>query len=95
MGIYDNEGIRHQKSVRLTTHQEQKLNHLCQVFGIGYQRFFSDCIDFFSMQLYDVISGRISISQALKTSMLELVDDYIKLKEVKGLVPKTYIQERV
>jgi len=87
--IYDN-GRRKQKSVRLTPHQLQKLYHICDLFGISYQRFLSDTIDYFYMTYLDVQSGRVSISQALKTSMLELLDDYIKLRQIKGLVPKPY-----
>jgi hypothetical protein len=93
MGVYDNEPkIRHQKSVRLTTHQEQKLNHICGLFGIGYQRFFSDTIDYFYMEYLDVASGRVNISTALQISTQKLLDDYIRLKEIKGLTPSAYIR---
>jgi len=92
MSVYDNEGKRHQLGFRLTTHQQDKVNHICGLFHISHQRLFSDMIDYFFMEYLDIQSGRISISHAIKTSMLDLMDDYIKLKEVKGLKPAPYVR---
>ena len=95
MSIYDNTNDhRKQKSVRLTDFQRQKLNHICGLFGITYQRFFCDAIDYFSMHTYDVQSGRVNISTALKESMLQLLDDYVKLKQSKGLIPTPYYRQK-
>ena len=89
MSIYA-DGKRQQKSVRLTPHQVSKLNHICALFGIGYQRFLCDSIDYFYMEYLDVSSGRISINTAMQTSMIKLMDDYIRLKEIKRIAPIQY-----
>ena len=92
MGIYDNVGVkRKHKSVRLTPHQEEKLTHIIELFGISEQRFWTDCLDFFYMEMLDVQSGRVNISTAVKTSMLNLIDDYIKLREIKGLTKRPFV----
>ena len=89
MGLYDSEGKRLRKSVNLTPFQQQKLNHICQLFGLTHQRFFTDSIEFFYCQMIEVQSGRITFHHAMKESMLSLLDEIIKLREMKGLVPKT------
>jgi len=90
MSIYDNESKRHLVGIRLTNHQQQKLKHICELFGISYQRLLTDMLDGFYVEMLDVQSGRINIRDAIKISMLSLIDDYIRLKEIKGLVPKPY-----
>ena len=50
MGLYENDGKRIAKKVRVTKHQEQKLKHIHELFSITEQRFFTDCIDYFYME---------------------------------------------
>jgi len=89
MGIYDNEGKRHRTVVSLTPFQQQKLNHICDLFGLTYQRFFTDCVDRFYCEMLEVQSGRINETKAMQDSMLALVDELVKLRTIKGLVPST------
>jgi len=90
MSLYETEH-RKQKSVRLTLYQQQKLTHICELFGISYQRLFADFVDFFYMDMLEVQSGRVSISHELKRCTLELMDDYLKLKQAKGIIPVPFV----
>lgn len=90
--IYDGEK-RKQKSVRLTEFQRRKLDHFCQLFGVGYQRVFSDMIDILYMDILEVQAGRINLTTAIHDSMQKLLDEYVQLRERKGLVPPTYVRK--
>lgn len=92
MSIYD-EGKRKNTVIRLTKHQSDKLKHVCSLFAISQQRLFTDMLDIFYMEYLDVMSGRVNINTAIKTSMISLLDDYVRLKEIKGLKPPSYRQK--
>lgn len=95
MSIYDNVGEKRVKSgVYLTKHQKDKLQHIEELFGITAQRFWSDALDFFYCHYLDITSGRVSLSTSLKQATMELLDDYIKLKDIKGLKRPTYERRR-
>lgn len=101
MSLYD-DSKRKQKSVRLTSYQQQKLDHLCGLFGVSTQRFLSDAIDYAYLDYLEIVTGRVSLNQAIQNSMQKLMDDYIRLKKIKGLVPASHFghfvhtaQERV
>jgi len=88
MGFYKTK--RHLQGIRLTAYQEDKVKNICATFGITRQRLFCDLLDSFYAETIDIMSGRISIGTAIKTSALGLLDDYIKLREVKGLLPHRF-----
>ena len=95
MGIYQNVGAQlKRKSVRLSPFQADKLKHIEELFNRTDQQFFSDAVDYFYMNYLEVQTGRISYSQAMKQGMLEMLDDYIKLAEIKGLERKPYFLRR-
>jgi len=95
MGIYDNIGTKRKKTaIRLTRFQEAKLQHICELFGVTYQRFFSDCIDYFYMDILEVQAGRISLNKAEKDSTKNLYDEYVDLKKLKGLKPAPYLRSK-
>ena len=94
MSIYDNEGKRINKTIRLTPHLNGKLKRITELFGITEQSFFRDCVDYFFMEYLEVMSGRISYRSAVKDSTRKLFEDFIKLKEVKGLSPVPYSRHK-
>lgn len=82
MSIYDNVGGKLKKfSIRLTPFQAERLKHICDMFNISYQRFFSDSVDFFTVCSWEVTSGKVHISKAQKDAMQQQLDTYVELRK--------------
>ena len=90
MTIYDNDGKRKLLGVRLTLFQLSKLKHICELFGFTQNIMIGLMIDGFYMEYLEIISGRIDSIKATQQSMLKLIDELIKLRELKGLTPPPY-----
>jgi hypothetical protein len=88
MGFYDT-GKRKSIGIRLTGYQQDKLNNICMAFGISHQRLFTDLLDSLYADYINVVTGTASITQTTKDSAEKLLDNYVDLDKLKGLVPKT------
>ena len=93
MGLYENDGKRIAKKVRVTKHQEQKLKHIHELFSITEQRFFTDCIDYFYMEYLEVMSGKINMTTACKTTARKMLDDYTEKNQIAGITSTPYTRE--
>jgi len=94
MSIYDNvEGKKINKTLRLTPHLASKLKHITELFGVTEQSFLRDCIDYFYCEYLSIMSGQVSYRQAVNLSMQKLIEDFIKLKDIKGLRTPPYVRK--
>jgi hypothetical protein len=87
--IYENGGKRIRVSVNLTPFQRDKLEKVCDLFGVSYQRFLADCVDYYFMEYLEVATGRVDLNHSIQNAMEKLLDDMVKLRTSKGLVPHT------
>lgn len=83
--IYEG-GVKN-KTVRLTTFRYHKLKSITDMFGLTDNEFFNDCIDYFSLCLIEVQSGRVTMRGAVRDSMQKQLDEYVELKQLEGKIP--------
>jgi hypothetical protein len=98
MGFYDGvKGQVHRHTVYNNDFQEHKLNNILNLYNKSRVDIWQDFIDVVFANHLEILGGRITYKDTLEMSCRKLIDDYIKLKEVKGLVPKTFvrIQKRI